>query len=81
MKSWHPGEVVPDSGIYECDCGGGHHRSTYVRGHRFSPLPSGCSGAARSPRSFREASSWTASRDLWGCLSPEVSQAAQLPWT
>ncbi|MFD3658021.1 hypothetical protein [Streptomyces sp. NPDC058620] len=21
--SWHPGEIVPASGIYECDCGEG----------------------------------------------------------
>ncbi|MFI6122991.1 hypothetical protein ACIBCU_24950 [Streptomyces sp. NPDC051064] len=35
--SWHPGEVVPESGIYECDCGAGHHWSTDVKGHRFPP--------------------------------------------
>ncbi|WP_079133993.1 hypothetical protein [Streptomyces sp. EN23] len=42
--SWHPGEIVPASGIYACDCGGEHHWSTDVKGHRFPPLPSGCSG-------------------------------------
>ncbi len=45
-QTWHPGEVVPESGIYECDCGAGHHWSTDVKGHRFPPLPEGCSGAA-----------------------------------
>ncbi|MFJ6940191.1 hypothetical protein [Streptomyces sp. NPDC101132] len=42
--SWHPGEIVPASGIYECDCGGEHHWSTDVRGHRFPPLPDVCLG-------------------------------------
>jgi hypothetical protein len=42
--SFRPGEIVPDSGIYECDCGQGHHWSTDVKGHRFPPLPEGCSG-------------------------------------
>ncbi|MDH2388580.1 hypothetical protein QCN29_07235 [Streptomyces sp. HNM0663] len=42
--SRHPGEIMPASGIYECDCGGGHHWSTDVKGHRFPPLSAGCSG-------------------------------------
>ncbi|WP_433544367.1 hypothetical protein ACQPZG_04095 (plasmid) [Streptomyces sp. CA-294286] len=42
--SWHPGEIVPASGIYACDCDGEHHWSTDVRGHRFPPLPTGCTG-------------------------------------
>ncbi|MFG2895408.1 hypothetical protein [Streptomyces sp. NPDC048248] len=40
-----PGEVVPDCGIYECDCGQAHHWSTDVKGHRFPPHPQGCSGS------------------------------------
>ncbi|MCZ4098922.1 hypothetical protein G3I60_39630 [Streptomyces sp. SID13666] len=43
-ETWHPGEFVPASGIYVCDCGGGHHWSTDVKGHRFPPLPSDCTG-------------------------------------
>ena len=39
---YKPGETVPASGIYECDCGQGHHWSTDVQGHTFPPLP--CSG-------------------------------------
>lgn len=39
-----PGEIVPDSGIHECDCGQRHQYSTDVKGHRFPPLPDGCSG-------------------------------------
>ncbi|WP_256332951.1 hypothetical protein [Streptomyces sp. 2131.1] len=37
---------MPESGIYECDCGAGHHWSTDVKGHRFPPLPPGCPGGA-----------------------------------
>lgn len=35
---WHPGEIVPASGSYACDCGAVHHWSTDVKGHRF-PAP------------------------------------------
>ncbi|MEW2632549.1 hypothetical protein AB0903_13025 [Streptomyces sp. NPDC048389] len=42
---YHPGEVVPESGIYECDCGQKHQCSTDVKGHRFPPLQDGCSGS------------------------------------
>ncbi|MEU8775602.1 hypothetical protein [Streptomyces sp. NPDC048606] len=47
-EQWKPGEVVPRSGIYACDCGKEHQwsRSTDVRGHRFPPLPYGCTGKA-----------------------------------
>ncbi|MFG2473190.1 hypothetical protein ACGFXB_48535 [Streptomyces canus] len=38
-----PGEVVPVSGIYECDCGQATS-STDVKGHRFPPLQDGGSG-------------------------------------
>ncbi|WP_138733042.1 hypothetical protein [Modestobacter excelsi] len=42
---YHPGQVVPASGIYRCDDGcGSTYESTDVRGHRFPPLPHGCSG-------------------------------------
>ncbi|WP_331727157.1 hypothetical protein [Streptomyces sp. NBC_01213] len=43
---WSPGEVVPENGIYECDCGADKHWSTDVKGHRFPPLLAGCPGAA-----------------------------------
>ncbi|SEE49338.1 hypothetical protein SAMN05216483_6394 [Streptomyces sp. 2131.1] len=46
QRTWRPGEIVPESGIYECDCGAGHHWSTDVKGHRFPPLPPGCPGGA-----------------------------------
>ncbi|ELS50830.1 hypothetical protein [Streptomyces viridochromogenes] len=39
-----PGEIVPESGIYECDCGQSHGYSTDVKGHRFPPLPGDCTG-------------------------------------
>ncbi|MFE9674684.1 hypothetical protein ACFYO5_11290 [Streptomyces sp. NPDC006259] len=42
---YHPGEVVPQSGIYQCDCGQSHEYSTDVKGHRFPPLQNGCSGS------------------------------------
>jgi hypothetical protein len=42
---YHPGEVVPESGIYEYDCGQKHQYSTDVKGHRFPPLQDGCSGS------------------------------------
>jgi hypothetical protein len=43
---FHPGQIVPRSGIYRCD---GHdedhaYESTDVAGHRFPPLPRGCRG-------------------------------------
>ncbi|MGX4695160.1 hypothetical protein [Streptomyces sp. JNUCC 63] len=41
---YHPGEIVPESGIYECDCGQ-HQWSTDVKGHRFPPMHEGCSGS------------------------------------
>ncbi|MCH6163112.1 YjzC family protein [Streptomyces marispadix] len=44
-KPFRPGEVVPQSGIYGCDCGSRHRWSTDVRGHRFPPLPAGCTGS------------------------------------
>jgi hypothetical protein len=44
-KVFHPGEIVPTSGIYECDCGQPHEYSTDVKGHRFPPLHDGCSGS------------------------------------
>ncbi|MFD4973643.1 hypothetical protein [Streptomyces sp. NPDC058424] len=45
-KVYHPGEIVPESGIYECDCGQHHEYSTDVKGHRFPPLHDSCSGSA-----------------------------------
>jgi hypothetical protein len=42
---YHPGQVVPVSGIYRCDTEDDDaHRfeSTDVRGHRFPPVPAGC---------------------------------------
>jgi hypothetical protein len=43
---YHPGQIVPTSGIYRCAGGDGDHvfESTDVKGHRFPPLPAGCSG-------------------------------------
>jgi hypothetical protein len=41
---FHPGEIVPASGIYECDAGCGHQYSTDVEGHRFPPMRAGCAG-------------------------------------
>ena len=43
---FHPGQIVPRSGIYRCT---GHdeehsYESTDVAGHRFPPLPHGCRG-------------------------------------
>jgi hypothetical protein len=40
-----PGEIVAESGIYQCDCGQSHPFSTDVKGHRFPPLPEGCTGS------------------------------------
>lgn len=37
--------IVPESGIYECDCGQSHEYSTDVKGHRFPPLQDGCTGS------------------------------------
>jgi hypothetical protein len=46
-SSFHPGQVVPASGIYRCDGTEDGHRyeSTDVKGHRFPPLPAGCHGS------------------------------------
>jgi hypothetical protein len=46
---FHPGQVVPRSGIYRCDVPGHDHsyESTDVAGHRFPPLPDGCRGGGR----------------------------------
>ncbi|MEW2289894.1 hypothetical protein [Streptomyces sp. NPDC047841] len=44
-KVHHPVEIVPQSGIYECDCGQGHGYSTDMKGHRFPPLHEACSGS------------------------------------
>ncbi|MEU4154125.1 hypothetical protein [Streptomyces sp. NPDC026659] len=41
---YHPGDVVPASGIYECDCARAHEYSTDVKGHRFPPLRHDCGG-------------------------------------
>ncbi|TGN73403.1 hypothetical protein E5082_32175 [Streptomyces griseoluteus] len=43
-KAHHPGEIVSESGIYECDCARHHAYSTDVKGHRFPPLPDACTG-------------------------------------
>ncbi|MFG2309256.1 hypothetical protein ACGFS9_11390 [Streptomyces sp. NPDC048566] len=50
QNAWHPGEIVPVSGIYACDCGRGHHWSTDVKGHRFPPMPGDCTGESWSLR-------------------------------
>jgi hypothetical protein len=43
---FHPGQIVPTSGIYRCDTECGHtFESTDVKGHRFPPLPDGCAGS------------------------------------
>ncbi len=42
-EHFKPGQQVPVSGIYACDCGQGHHWSTDVAGHTFPPLP--CAGS------------------------------------
>jgi hypothetical protein len=44
-ESYRPGEQVPVSGIYECDCGQSHQTSTDIQGHTFPPLPGECSGS------------------------------------
>jgi hypothetical protein len=42
---FHPGQIVPASGIYRCDTQCGHtFESTDVKGHRFPPLPHDCPG-------------------------------------
>ena len=42
---FHPGQIVPASGIYRCDDACDHtYESTDVKGHRFPPLPHGCGG-------------------------------------
>jgi hypothetical protein len=49
---FHPGQVVPVSGIYRCDNAGAEagdeahvFESTDVKGHRFPPVPHGCAGS------------------------------------
>jgi hypothetical protein len=44
---YHPGQIVPTSGIYRCAGGDGDHvfESTDVKGHRFPPVPTGCTGS------------------------------------
>ena len=44
-EKFKPGEVVPDSGFYECDGSCSHEYSTDVKGHRFPPVPAGCRGS------------------------------------
>jgi hypothetical protein len=44
-ETYRPGEIVPASGIYECDCGNSHEYSTDVTGHRFPPMQQGCGGS------------------------------------
>ena len=46
-RVFHPGQIVPTSGIYRCDVVDHDHsyESTDVRGHRFPPLPHGCAGS------------------------------------
>lgn len=41
---YRPGEVVPETGMYECDTACGHSWSTDVQGDRFPPVPHECSG-------------------------------------
>jgi hypothetical protein len=43
---FHPGQIVPVSGIYRCAASEDGHtiESTDVKGHRFPPLPAGCRG-------------------------------------
>jgi hypothetical protein len=45
-RVFHPGQIVPMSGIYRCTGGTDEHvfESTDVKGHRFPPLPAGCRG-------------------------------------
>jgi hypothetical protein len=45
-RVFHPGQIVPASGIYRCSGGDDGHvfESTDVKGHRFPPLPAGCRG-------------------------------------
>ncbi|MEV5567895.1 hypothetical protein AB0L54_34330 [Streptomyces sp. NPDC052196] len=43
-RVYRPGEIVPESGIYECECAGHHRYSTDVRGHRFPPPHDECTG-------------------------------------
>ncbi|MCV2460948.1 hypothetical protein OEB94_16825 [Streptomyces sp. ICN988] len=42
---FRPGEIVPESGIYGCDCGQRHEYSTDVKGHPFPPLHGACTGS------------------------------------
>ena len=52
---FHPGDLVPTSGLYECNtqCGHRFEWSTNVADKRFPPFRAGCRGAAwvlRVPR-------------------------------
>jgi hypothetical protein len=44
---FHPGQIVPESGIYRCAGGHDEHvfESTDIEGRRFPPLPRGCTGS------------------------------------
>jgi hypothetical protein len=48
QQVFHPGQIVPASGIYRCaggeDDDDHFFESTDVKGHRFPPLPGGCRG-------------------------------------
>ena len=39
--SFHPGQEVTESGVYECDASDSYRCSVNVKGHRFPPLPDG----------------------------------------
>jgi hypothetical protein len=43
---YRPGQMVPRSGVYRCAGGDGDHvfESPDVTGHRFPPVPAGCTG-------------------------------------
>ena len=43
-RVYHPGGLVPASGMYECECAQRHRYSADVRGHRFPPLQEGRTG-------------------------------------
>ncbi|WP_078865292.1 MULTISPECIES: hypothetical protein [unclassified Streptomyces] len=43
-KTYRPGEIVPQSGIYECDCEQRHEYSTDVKEYRLPPLHDRCGG-------------------------------------
>ena len=43
-ETFHPGQIVPVSGMYGCgeDADGHRYESTDVKGNRFPPMPAGC---------------------------------------